>query len=283
MHGVPQWCPKDGQDGISDELLSFSKRFHAEIQAIPALENILRHSKMMNLYQFYEPHLQVTITMPPCVSMTSDGFHPALRCPACDMSLKYLLKSTSERSGGSFSTMVVKDAMSEKNIVTCVSPSFRAESMPHMGIFGHEKAQKRRLPSKKRHEKLTLRPPMAREDAATPAASKICTTGQGTYFPQERIAIFLRLRSKVMLSNSIKFKQRLLENALDEADLALSKARKLLQRTHVQDPIVALGLRPPPRSGRNLGTPCCSASRQAASASHSWAEPFLSLRGLREQ
>lgn len=272
MHGVPQWCPKDGQDGISDELLSFSKRFRAALQAIPALENILRHSKMMNLYQFYEPHLQVTITMPPCVSMTSDGFDPALRCPACDMSLKYLLKSTSERSGGSFSTMVVKDAMSEKNIVTCVSPSFRAESMPHMGIFGHEKAQKRRLPSKKRHEKLTLRPPMAGEDAATPAASKICTTGQGTYFPQERIAIFLRLRSKVRLSNSIysiKFKQRLLENALDEADLALSKARKATSTNSCTRPYRALKLRPPPRSGRNLGTPCCSASRQAASASHS--------------
>eukprot|EP00438_Fugacium_kawagutii_P025111 Skav213460 [mRNA] locus=scaffold837:844496:847120:+ [translate_table: standard] len=59
-----------------------------------------------------------SITMPPWLSMT------------CDMSLKYLLSNTSDRSGGSFSTIVVKPAMSEKNIVTSIMPNFKAESIP---------------------------------------------------------------------------------------------------------------------------------------------------------
>mmetsp|Transcript_25315 Transcript_25315/g.58680 ORF Transcript_25315/g.58680 Transcript_25315/m.58680 type:complete len:209 (+) Transcript_25315:824-1450(+) len=82
-----------------------------------------------------------SMTMPPWLSIT------------CDMSLKYRLRRTSDLSGGSFSTMVVKDAMSEKNIVTSIVPILSDESIP--------------------------------------AARRICTTGHGTYFPQDRIAVFV--------------------------------------------------------------------------------------------
>mmetsp|Transcript_63175 Transcript_63175/g.206144 ORF Transcript_63175/g.206144 Transcript_63175/m.206144 type:complete len:214 (-) Transcript_63175:1940-2581(-) len=78
-----------------------------------------------------------------------------------DMSLKYLLSNSSDCSGSRCSTMVVKPAMSEKKIVTSLVfiPGF----------------------------------------ASTPALSSICTTGHGTYFPQDLIAFFMLLKMRLIM------------------------------------------------------------------------------------
>mmetsp|Transcript_38770 Transcript_38770/g.109925 ORF Transcript_38770/g.109925 Transcript_38770/m.109925 type:complete len:216 (+) Transcript_38770:376-1023(+) len=82
-----------------------------------------------------------SMTMPPLSSITFD------------MSLKYLLNNNNDFSGGKVSTMVVKDAMSEKKTVTSSS---RTPAM-----------------------------------ASSPACNKILTTGHGTYLPQDLIAFFI--------------------------------------------------------------------------------------------
>mmetsp|Transcript_40202 Transcript_40202/g.94142 ORF Transcript_40202/g.94142 Transcript_40202/m.94142 type:complete len:214 (-) Transcript_40202:1910-2551(-) len=70
-----------------------------------------------------------------------------------DMSLKYRLSKSSVCSGSSFSTILVNEAISEKKSVTSRS-----------SILGR---------------------------TSSPATRRFCTTGHGTYFPQDRIATFV--------------------------------------------------------------------------------------------
>mmetsp|Transcript_30273 Transcript_30273/g.80710 ORF Transcript_30273/g.80710 Transcript_30273/m.80710 type:complete len:213 (-) Transcript_30273:1760-2398(-) len=70
-----------------------------------------------------------------------------------DMSLKYLLSNSNDCSGWILSTIVVKDAMSEKNMVTSCSATRNSASMFPLNMS--------------------------------------CTTGHGTYFPQDKMAFFI--------------------------------------------------------------------------------------------
>mmetsp|Transcript_108709 Transcript_108709/g.294779 ORF Transcript_108709/g.294779 Transcript_108709/m.294779 type:complete len:275 (-) Transcript_108709:996-1820(-) len=78
---------------------------------------------------------------------------PSFASMTLDISLKYWLNSTMASTGSMASTMVVKEAMSEKNSVT-------SSSSTKMSAF-------------------------------TPFWSSLCTTCQGTYLPQDFMAFFM--------------------------------------------------------------------------------------------